>query len=64
MQTIGVGERELYLEHKAPSITLSSGFTKINEGESVVMIVHTKAYYQFRGRRMDTTELTSTKTQT
>jgi len=60
LATIQGGDRELYEEERAPSILMSSGFTKINEGESVVMILTTKAYYQFRGRRMNSAELNST----
>jgi len=45
MATISGSFRELYAEDKAPAIQMAAGFTKINEGESVVMILSTKAFY-------------------
>jgi len=44
IDALGTG-RETYAEEKAPSIQMASGFTKINIGASVVMILHVKSYY-------------------
>jgi len=58
LNTIGSGStREYYADDKAPAISMAAGFTKINIGGAVVMIIHVKSYYQFRGRRMNTSEL-------
>lgn len=61
MSTIEFGgsTREFYAEQRAPSIAFASGFTISIKGECDLLIIHSKASYQFRGRRMDNAELAS-----